>query len=40
MKEKDQNRIKQTLIYLGWGFIGMLSILILMLIAAIAGWGI
>ena len=38
--KKNPNRIKQTLIYLAWGLVGMLSILILMVIAAVVGWGI
>lgn len=40
MNKKNLNKIKQTLIYLGWGFIAMATIFILMLVAALFGWGI
>jgi hypothetical protein len=40
MEQKDPKRFKQTLICIAWGLVGMFSILILMLIAAIVGWGI
>ncbi len=40
MTQKNPNRIKHTLIYLGWGLLAVLLILILMLVAGLVDWGI
>jgi len=38
--QKNPNRFKLFFIYLFWGLLAMAIIFILMLVAALAGWGI
>lgn len=40
LKQKLPDRVKQMLIYIAWGFLAMLLIMALMLVAALIGWGI
>lgn len=40
MNKKDPDKIKQTLIYIGWGLLAMAIIFIFMFVAALIGWGI
>lgn len=40
MEQKEPNKFKLTLIYLGWGLLAMVCTLILLIIAASIGWGI
>lgn len=40
MGEKDPNRLKYILIYLGWGLLAMIVISLLFLLYAIIGWGV
>jgi hypothetical protein len=40
MNKKNADRLKGALIYIGWGIVAMLAISILVVIAALVGWGV
>ncbi len=40
MNKKNLDRIKQTLVYIAWGLLAMGILFILMLVAALIGWGV